>query len=598
MTQNKFKNNPEEYLVHPNSVILDQTILRSILDSLAEGVIVASNEGKFLYFNPIAEKILGVGLKDIRPEEWTTVYGCYLPDQVTPYSPVDLPLARAIRGEETTDEVLFIKNDQRPEGIFISVTASPLRYETPNIKGGIVVIRDITQIIKSEQTLRQSERRFKLQFTGFPIPTYVWQRQLDDFILIDYNDAADVFTRGEIEKFIGSTLGKMYPDLPEVQANFKRCFQEKIILNRELSYCMPGTADLKELDVTYVSIPPDLILVHTADVTERRKTEISLKKLVSAVEQTADGVIITDTQGVIEYVNPAFEVMTGYRREEVYGQTPKILRSGLQDEAFYENLWDIILSGNPFKDTIVNQKKNGELIWCQQTITPMKDTGGIITNFVSVIKDITELKKKHEQDMQLRLARELQQRFYQHKISVTGFDIAGKAYPAVETGGDYFDFIKTHDDYVWMVVGDVCGHGIGSALIMAEVRAFLHAFARIESDPGTVLGWLNRELNSHLDDSHYVTMMLIRLDPRKKMIEFAGAGHVPAYLLNNSAEICHILYSKSLPLGHDTREIYSKSEPIPLNHQDTLILISDGIIEAHALDRQEFGFNRVLEVVR
>ncbi len=480
--QTKFKKKQVDSTRDSDSVILNQNLFHSVLDSLLEGVIVADNEGKFLYFNPVAKKILGIGLKDVRPEEWTAAYGCYLPDQITPYPPGDLPLARAIRGQEVTDEVMFIKNERRPQGIFISITGGPLKSVNPDIEGGIVIIRDISGLIESEQTLR--------------------------------------------------------------------------------------------------------------------RTETTLRKLVSAVEQTADGVIITDTQGIIEYVNPAFENLTGYFRAEVYGQTPRILRSGLQDEAFYDNLWDIILSGTPFKDTIVNKKKNGELIWCQQTITPMKDQDGQVTNFVSVIKDITELKKKHEQDLQLRLARELQQRFYQQKISAAGFDIAGAAFPAVETGGDYFDFIKTHDGYIWLVVADVCGHGIGSALIMAGVRAYLHAFARVESDPGIVLGWLNHELKSHLNDRQYVTMMLVRLHPGRKTIEFAGAGHVPAYLLNHAAEISCILYSKGIPLGIDTREIYVKSEPIPLQGQDNLILISDGIVEAHALDKSEFGYTRVLEIVR
>jgi sigma-B regulation protein RsbU (phosphoserine phosphatase) len=597
MRQNKIKNNPDISLLNPNSLILDQKILRSILDSLAEGVIVADRTGKFLYFNPVAEKILGIGMKDIRVQEWTTTYGCYLPDGITPYPAENLPLARAIQGEEISHEVLFIKNNQRPEGIYISISASPLRSKNPGVEGGIVVFHNITKVIKSERALQQSERRFKLQFKGFPVPTYIWQHQADDFILIDYNDAAAVFTRGEIQKFLGISSNKMYADSPQVVSDFKRCFQEKKILNRELTYRLPGTDELKELEITYVSIPPDLILVHTEDITERRKAEISLKKLVSAVEQTADAVVITDTHGIIEYINPAFEEMTGYNREEVYGQTPRVLRSGYQNEAFYNHLWQVILSGRAFKDTIVNKKKNGELFWCQQTITPMKDSMGHITNFVSVIKDITELKKKHEQDLQLRLARELQQRFYQRKISLAGYDIAGAAYPAVETGGDYFDFIKTHDDYIWLVVADVCGHGIGSALIMAEVRAYLHAFARVESDPGIVLDWLNRELNSHLDDSHYVTMMIVRLDPRHNLIDYSGAGHVPGYLLNGLADVSGILFSKGIPLGYDTGEKYITSEPISLNPKDTLVLISDGIIEAHALDKTEFGFEQVLRVV-
>jgi len=192
----------------------------------------------------------------------------------------------------------------------------------------------------------------------------------------------------------------------------------------------------------------------------------------------------------------------------------------------------------------------------------------------------------------------LQQKYYKNEITVAGFDIAGAAYPAVETGGDYYDFITTQDGYLWMVVADVCGHGIGSALIMAEIRAFLHAFARTESDPGIVLTWLNNELAAHLDDYHFATMTLIRLDTRMKWIDYANAGHLPAYLLNRSGDIRQTLSSTGIPLGYRKDEKFCKTAPIPLQPEDLLVLISDGISETFALDESEFGFTRTLNIVR
>lgn len=125
-------------------------------------------------------------------------------------------------------------------------------------------------------------------------------------------------------------------------------------------------------------------------VEELNKTQEKLRQLSSAVEQSADQVVITDIHGVIEYVNPAFEHLTQYTRAEVIGQTPALLASGEQDEAFYRRLWETILSNHIFRGAIINRKKNGELYYAEKTISPLRDQAGVITHFISTDKDITE----------------------------------------------------------------------------------------------------------------------------------------------------------------------------------------------------------------
>jgi len=133
------------------------------------------------------------------------------------------------------------------------------------------------------------------------------------------------------------------------------------------------------------------------DITERRKTEQRLAQLSRVVEQTADAVVITNREGIIEYVNPAFEALTGYTPREAVGQTLRIVKSGQHDQAFYERLWETILSGRTFRGIFVNRAKNGELYYEDKTITPLRDAHGNITHFVSTGKDITEGKKAEEQ---------------------------------------------------------------------------------------------------------------------------------------------------------------------------------------------------------
>ncbi len=123
---------------------------------------------------------------------------------------------------------------------------------------------------------------------------------------------------------------------------------------------------------------------------ERRQSEVALRKLSSAIEQTADSVLITDAEGVIQYVNPGYEQATGYTRAEAVGKKPNIVKSGKHGEGFYRTLWQTIHAGKVFRGTLVNRHKNGDLYYEEKTITPLKNEQGRITHFVSTGKDITE----------------------------------------------------------------------------------------------------------------------------------------------------------------------------------------------------------------
>ncbi len=139
------------------------------------------------------------------------------------------------------------------------------------------------------------------------------------------------------------------------------------------------------------------------DITERVKADDEMASLSNVVEQTADLIIITNIDGVIEYVNPAFEKLTGYAKNEVLGKTPVILKSGEHDNAFYENFWNKILSGEVYSGEFVNKKKNGETYTVDKTVTPIRNDEGKITHFVAVDKDVTE--RKHEEENQEKITR-------------------------------------------------------------------------------------------------------------------------------------------------------------------------------------------------
>lgn len=136
------------------------------------------------------------------------------------------------------------------------------------------------------------------------------------------------------------------------------------------------------------------------DITKRKMAETERERLLLAVEQTAESIVITDADGAIQYVNPAFSTITGFSRAEVIGQNPRILKSGKTEQRVYQEMWRTISSGQTWHGQLVNRRKDGRLIDEDVTISPVVDRSGKISNYVAVKRDISE---------QLRLTQQMQQ---------------------------------------------------------------------------------------------------------------------------------------------------------------------------------------------
>ncbi len=134
------------------------------------------------------------------------------------------------------------------------------------------------------------------------------------------------------------------------------------------------------------------------DITEYKRTQEERNLLPVAIDQAAESVFITDTDGMIHYVNPAFEKLTGYCREDAIGKTPRILKSGKHDASFYAEMWNTITRGEAWLGRIINRKKDGSFFEVDGTISPVFDKSGKIINFVSIKRDVT-----HEAGLEKRL---------------------------------------------------------------------------------------------------------------------------------------------------------------------------------------------------
>lgn len=209
-----------------------------------------------------------------------------------------------------------------------------------------------------------------------------------------------VNARGQITKtnpagtkmglIVGAQLSDLIPDLRAIdlpiciaEGKTQQIHQTQLG-DRVLQWVIHGAPEL------------GLAFLYSTDITERMRAETEIHRLSSIVEQTADTVVVTNREGLIEYINPAFELQTGYTREEVLGQTPRVLKSGVHDEIFYRELWDTILTGESYQNEVTNRSKSGTLFHEVKTITPLRDSSGNITHFVATGKDITDRKEAEE----------------------------------------------------------------------------------------------------------------------------------------------------------------------------------------------------------
>lgn len=208
-------------------------------------------------------------------------------------------------------------------------------------------------------------------------------------------------------------------------------------------------------------------------------------------------------------------------------------------------------------------------------------------------------KRVHDTDLELDAARRIQQKLFPAVAPlVPGFEIAGMACPAAETGGDYFDYVPMLHQGIGIVIGDVTGHGFGPALLMASTRAYMRAFAQTHSDLGELLSLVNRVLIADLEGDRFVTAILAHIDSRTHSLTYASAGHPAGYVLDPSGHVRLCLPSTDLPLGIRADERFSESPIIPLLPGELVLLLSDGVIEAFAPDGAAFGWNRAVNIVR
>ena len=252
-----------------------------------------------------------------------------------------------------------------------------------------------------------------------------------------------------------------------------------------------------------------------------------------------------------------------------------------------------------FRGTPVNRKKNGDLCHAEQTITPIKDSEGRIVHFVSVLKDMTDRMRAEQRELEIRYAADVQRRLYPATAPVfRGLEIASGTFPALATCGDYYDYLPLSNGSLGIVIGDVSGHGLGPALIMAETRAYLRFLSASGLEPGEVLTKINEVLYEDLDENRYVALILAHVDSSSRRLRYVNAGHTAAYHLDGAGAVKAVMESCGPPLGVLPGIVFPAIENPPLEDGDVVVFLTDGITESENPSGDWFGADAALDVVR
>lgn len=421
-------------------------ILRLILECIADGVAVADADLRLVFMNPAASLLLGKGASGSRPEKWADEYGMYLPDGVTP-CPVDrIPLVRARRGESVNDEEFVIRNPTVPHGILISVSARPLRNEQGEIRGGVVVFRDISARKRALDALRSSEERWRSLVENAP----------DHIVLVGRDARIQFLNRPTVgylrEEFIGTSVfeylgGESAERLRsvldevartrqplglegfEVEAKGKRSPEPKwysvrvgpiehdgeitgyTVIATDVSERVRDKEALRrtyeELEQRVADRTAELSAANRklhAEIRERQRAEAVLRESEARFRALVDtaplGIPILSGDGRFTYLNARLLGMLGYERKEMLGKELLSFVHSEDTERVQLAVRDLA-HGVRSTATVRHRflRKEGRPIWCESSFSSVGDGRGNLRSCIAMVRDI-EQRKAYEDELE------------------------------------------------------------------------------------------------------------------------------------------------------------------------------------------------------
>jgi len=353
------------------------------------------------------------------------------------------------------------------------------------------VDRDVTTRIQTEKDFRENLKTLNSAFDATPDGVSI--TRLSDGRFIYANPALAQMSKYSLDEIIGKTIFELnfYHD-PEARSKLiKKLLQGKLVSDFQTEFRnKDGEIIPCSVSCSLVDLENDkCIITIVRNISERKAAEYELRKLSTAIEQSHDAIFITDTEGIIEYVNSRMLELTGYSKEELIGYKPNKWKSDETDPQVYDDLWKTIISGKVWTGEILNRKKNGEYYWSSENVSPILDKEGRISHYLGSQEDVTEIRNLNQQlSWQASydaLTGLVNRREFERRVEriVTN--------PNKSTTDEHALFFMDLDQF--KVVNDTCGHTAGdellrqlSAVLQNKVRK-RDTLARIGGDEFAVL---------------------------------------------------------------------------------------------------------------
>ncbi len=373
--------------------------LAAFFQSPAIGMLVGDIHGRILDANDRLLSIVGYDRADLEA-------GRLRWDAITPpeFLPLDAErIAEAVeRGVCTPFEKQYIRKD----GSRIWVLLGFALIGEPR-QVSVAYIIDISAKKQVEAALQESEQRFRLVVEGAPIGIIVHAGGTIRYL---NETACELFGAADLSALVGTrVIERVHPDdrdavVRRIAALVEQGSQAAPLEERLLR--MDGSvfvAEVEAVPLSHDAMPG--VMVFFRDITAQKLALDEQTLLSAALEQSAEVAVITDVDGTIVYVNPAFERVTGYARAEVIGQNPRLLKSGRQGAAYYKRMWEALTAGEVFTDTIVNRRKTGEEYVAEVVISPVRDAAGQVARYLGLQRDVT---RERELEDQLRQSQKME----------------------------------------------------------------------------------------------------------------------------------------------------------------------------------------------
>ncbi len=365
---------------------------RLLFERNLAGVSRTTLDGKFLDCNLACARIFGYASREEFLAQSARDIYCDPADR-------HAYMARLQNEKSVSNIELHLKRkDDTPIWVLENATlVDPGHGQPPFIEG---TFTDITERKLAEKKLRESQEQFKGLFENALLGLY--RTTPDGRVLMANPALCQMLGYQSVEELKQRNLEEAGFAVSHSRDEFKRTLAEKnVVIGWDAVWKRAdGTKLFVRESAKSIRDNSGKILYYEGtveDMTERKQAEEENIRLITAIEQSAEGVVITDTQGNIQYVNPAFTRITGYSREEALGMSTRILKSGLHEAGFYQQMWQTIQGGATWHGEVVNRKKDGSFYTEEMNIAPVRSPSGEITHFIATKQDITARKELEQQ---------------------------------------------------------------------------------------------------------------------------------------------------------------------------------------------------------